>query len=72
MAPRNPEKLAKKQGYMDKLKNLIQTVPNALIVHADNVGAWNLQSYWTRQSYMGTYSRIGLSQAIWELTVVLD
>jgi len=43
MAPRNPEKLAKKQGYMDKLKNLIQTVPNALIVHADNVGSLQFQ-----------------------------
>jgi len=43
MAPRNPEKLAKKQSYLDRLKHLLATVEDILIVHADNVGSKQFQ-----------------------------
>lgn len=43
MAPKNIEKLEKKAEYLNKFKNLIDTVPQILIVHADNVGSKQFQ-----------------------------
>lgn len=43
MAPRNPEKLAKKTAYLDKLKNLLHTCPRVLIVSGDHVGSKQMQ-----------------------------
>jgi large subunit ribosomal protein LP0 len=43
MAPRNPEKLAKKTAYLDKLKNLLRSCPKVLIVSGDNVGSKQMQ-----------------------------
>jgi len=40
----NAAKLAKKQAYFDKLINLCETSPSALIVGADNVGSRQLQN----------------------------
>lgn len=43
MAPRNPEKLAKKTAYLDKLKNLLRECPQVLIVSGDHVGSKQMQ-----------------------------
>ena len=43
MAPRNPEKLAKKTAYLDKLKNLLHSCPRVLIVSGDHVGSKQMQ-----------------------------
>jgi len=43
MAPRNPEKLAKKTAYLDKLKNLLHACPRVLIVSGDHVGSKQMQ-----------------------------
>lgn len=43
MAPRNPEKLAKKTAYLDKLKNLLKECPKVLIVSGDHVGSKQMQ-----------------------------
>merc|ERR1719486_1056507 len=43
MAPRNPEKLAKKNAYFDKLINLCVNHPNALVIHVDHVGSKQMQ-----------------------------
>jgi large subunit ribosomal protein LP0 len=43
MAPRNPEKLAKKTAYLDKLKNLLRECPTVLIVSGDHVGSKQMQ-----------------------------
>ena len=43
MAPRNPEKLAKKTAYLDKLKNLLRSCPRVLIVSGDHVGSKQMQ-----------------------------
>ena len=43
MAPRNPEKLAKKTAYLDKLKNLLSACPKVLIVSGDHVGSKQMQ-----------------------------
>jgi large subunit ribosomal protein LP0 len=43
MAPRNPEKLAKKTAYLDKLKNLLSACPRVLIVSGDHVGSKQMQ-----------------------------
>ena len=43
MAPRNPEKLAKKTAYLDKLKNLLSSCPRVLIVSGDHVGSKQMQ-----------------------------
>jgi large subunit ribosomal protein LP0 len=39
MAPKNLQKLAKKNAYLEKLQNLMDTMPKLLIVHADHVGS---------------------------------
>lgn len=43
MAPRNPEKLAKKNAYFEKLIDLLVNVKEALVVHLDNVGSFQMQ-----------------------------
>jgi len=43
MAPRNPEKLARKNAFIDKLKNYMESCPKVLIVHADHVGSKQMQ-----------------------------
>jgi len=43
MAPRNAEKLAKKNAYLDHLIELCKTCKNALIIHVDNVGSKQMQ-----------------------------
>ncbi len=43
MAPRNPEKLAKKTAYLDKLKNFLRECPQVLIVSGDHVGSKQMQ-----------------------------
>jgi large subunit ribosomal protein LP0 len=43
MAPRNPEKLAKKNAYFEKLIDLCINFPNALIVSFNNVGSKQIQ-----------------------------
>jgi len=43
MAPRNPEKLAKKNAYFEKLIDLLSNVKEALVVHLDNVGSFQMQ-----------------------------
>jgi len=43
MAPKNVEKLAKKNGYLERLKDLIRNTPRILIVHADHVGSRQMQ-----------------------------
>jgi len=43
MAPRNTEKLEKKNAYLDKLKGLLHSHPRVLIVHADHVGSKQMQ-----------------------------
>jgi large subunit ribosomal protein LP0 len=43
MAPRNPEKLAKKTAYLDKLKNFLRECPRVLIVSSDHVGSKQMQ-----------------------------
>jgi len=39
MAPKNVQKLAKKNAYLAKLQNLMDTMPKLLIVQADHVGS---------------------------------
>lgn len=43
MAPRNPEKLAKKGAYLQKVKNLVRCSNNILIITADHVGSKQMQ-----------------------------
>jgi len=43
MAPRNPEKLAKKNAYFEKLIDLLTNTKEALVVHLDNVGSFQMQ-----------------------------
>jgi len=43
MAPRNPEKLARKNAYIDKLKGYMKSCPKVLIVQSDNVGSKQMQ-----------------------------
>ncbi len=43
MAPRNPEKLAKKTSYLEKLKDLLHNFPKVLLVQADHVGSKQMQ-----------------------------
>jgi len=43
MAPRNPEKLAKKNAYLAKITQCCQQCKNALIVHVDHVGSKQIQ-----------------------------
>jgi len=43
MAPRNAEKLAKKNAYLDKIIQLCKDSTNALIVHVDHVGSKQIQ-----------------------------
>jgi large subunit ribosomal protein LP0 len=39
MAPKNAQKLAKKNAYLSRLQTLMETMPKLLIVHADHVGS---------------------------------
>jgi len=43
MAPRNPAKLAKKNAYFAKFIDLLVNCPEALVVHLDNVGSFQVQ-----------------------------
>jgi len=43
MTPRNPEKLAKKNDYLERLKTMLKEMPNVLIVSADHVGSKQFQ-----------------------------
>lgn len=69
MAPKNNEKLAKKNAYLDKLKSLVASHPKVLIIEANNVGSKQFQNIrialrGTAEILMGknTMVRKGLTQ----------
>ena len=69
MAPKNTQKLAKKDAYLEKLKSLVQAHPKILIIEANNVGSKQFQNIrlalrGTAEVLMGknTMVRKGLTQ----------
>ena len=44
MAPKNPDTLAKKNAYLEKLKTLVKEMPKILIIEANHVGSKQMQA----------------------------